>query len=246
MRFVKIFLPVVVVSSLSFFQLSSTSAQNSVDNSTGKAEEHQHHQSMSGHEGHNMDHSGHDMSGHDMNGHEDHSMHMKMMQQRNFSVSSEQYSMPEVSLLDVDGEKVSIKDLLSADEPVALNFIFTTCTTICPVMTATFAQMQRELDAKQLQQLQVISISIDPEYDRPDVLRAYAGNYNASDTWMFLTGSSIDIENVLRAFDAYAGSKMNHQPLTFLRKDPQQSWLRVDGLASGKDLANLVDQNLFD
>jgi protein SCO1/2 len=246
MRFVKIFLPVVVVSGLSLFQLSSTSAQNSVDNSPGKADEHEHHQSMSGHEGHNMDHSGHDMSGHDMNGHEDHSMHMKMMQQRNFSVSSEQYSMPEVSLLDVDGEKVSMKDLLSADEPVALNFIFTTCTTICPVMTATFAQMQRELDTEQLQQLQVISISIDPEYDRPEVLRAYAGKYNASGTWMFLTGSSIDIENVLRAFDAYAGSKMNHQPLTFLRKDPQQPWLRVDGLASGKDLASLVDQYMFD
>jgi protein SCO1/2 len=241
MRFVKIFLPVVVVSSLSFFQLSSTSAQNSVDNSAGKAEEHEHHQSMSGHEGHNMDHSGHDMGGH-----EDHSMHMKMMQQRNFSVSSKQYAIPDVTLLDADGKKVSITELLSADEPVAMNFIFTTCTTICPVMTATFAQMQRELDAEQLQQLQVISISIDPEYDRPDVLRAYAGKFNASDTWMFLTGSSIDIENVLRAFDAYAGSKMNHQPLTFLRKDPQQSWLRVDGLASGKDLANLADQYLFD
>jgi len=112
-------------------------------------------------------------------------------------------------------------------------------------MTATFASMQSKLDREQLKQLRVISISIDPEYDRPSVLRAYADKFKASHSWVFLTGDSGDINNVLRAFEAYTGSKMNHQPVTFMRKSPNQPWWRVNGLASGKDLAYLVSTRLF-
>jgi protein SCO1/2 len=230
MRFAKILLPVLATFSLILAQLSLVHAE---DRSLyyggreveGVSERHE------GHEGH---------GGHD------HSMHMKMMQQQDYSVNPKTYSIPDVTLLDANGNEVSMAKLLSADRPVALNFIFTTCTTICPVMTATFAKMQRELDREQLDRLQVISISIDPEYDRPEVLRSYAKLFNADESWLFLTGRSEDINAVMRAFDAYAGSKMNHQPLSFLRKTPQQPWLRVEGLASGKSLANLVDQNLFD
>jgi protein SCO1/2 len=175
----------------------------------------------------------------------DHSMHMKMMQNRDYKLSSKQYNIPDVTLIDEDGHKTSLAKLLSADEPVALNFIFTTCKTICPVMTATFASMQSKLNQAQLKQLRVISISIDPEYDRPSVLRAYADKFEASRSWVFLTGDSGDINNVMRAFEAYTGAKMNHQPVTFLRKTPKQPWWRVDGLASGKDLADLVSTHLF-
>jgi protein SCO1/2 len=175
----------------------------------------------------------------------DHSMHMKVMQNRDYKISSKQYDIPDVTLIDANGHKTSLAALLSSDEPVALNFIFTTCKTICPVMTATFASMQSKLDQAQLKQLRVISISIDPEYDRPSVLRAYADKFKASHSWLFLTGDSVDINNVMRAFEAYTGSKMNHQPVTFLRKSPKQPWLRVDGLASGKDLADLVSTKLF-
>jgi protein SCO1/2 len=225
MRFVKMLKPLFAVASLVIAQTSLIHAEDRALYYGGREVE-----------GVNESHEGH----------EDHSMHMKMMQQQDYSVSSEQYSIPDVTLLAANGDEISMGDLLSADEPVALNFIFTTCTTICPVMTATFAKMQRELDREQLGRLRVVSISIDPEYDRPEILRSYAKRFNASDSWLFLTGRSEDINAVMRAFDAYAGSKMNHQPLTFMRRHPQQPWLRVEGLASGKDLADLIDKNLFD
>ena len=237
MNFMKILLQVLATSSMLLATLSSVSAEDRSQYYGGRevegvSERHEDHRQHEGHAG-------------KCGGHEDHAMHMRMMQQRNYKVSPKQYSIPDVTLLDTHGNEVSMHKLLSADVPVALNFIFTTCTTICPVMTATFAKMQRELDREKLARLQVISISIDPEYDRPEVLRSYAKRFHASDSWLFLTGRSEDINAVMRAFDAYAGSKINHQPLTFLRKHPQQPWLRVEGLASGKSLANLVDQNLF-
>ena len=134
--------------------------------------------------------------------------------------------------------------LIDTDEPLALNFIFTTCTTICPVMTATFAQMRREL-GESGDGLRLISISIDPEYDRPEQLRTYAEQFRAGEGWDFLTGDSADIVRVLKSFDSYAGSKMNHQPITLLKSPKSASWTRIDGLASGKDLAHEVAERLL-
>jgi len=174
-----------------------------------------------------------------------HAAHRAAMQKTRYSATIENYSIPDVELVDQLGAAVSLRTLLETDQPVALNFIFTTCTTICPVMTATFAQMRRELgDAGN--ELRLVSISIDPEYDRPDKLKAYSEQFRAGTGWDFLTGDSADIVRVLRSFDTYAGSKMNHQPITLLKSPDSASWTRIDGLASGMDLANEVAARLLD
>ncbi len=173
-----------------------------------------------------------------------HAAHRAAMQRTRYSTTTKDYLIPDVELIDQIGTSVSLQELLATDQPVALNFIFTTCTTICPVMTATFAQMRRELgDAGHA--LQLVSISIDPEYDRPDKLKVYSEQFRAGNGWDFLTGDSADIVRVLRSFDSYAGSKMNHQPVTLLKRPDSDSWTRIDGMASGKDLANEVTARLL-
>jgi protein SCO1/2 len=151
---------------------------------------------------------------------------------------------PDLELLDTDGNSVTLMSLLDTDKPVALNFIFTTCTTICPVMTATFSQMRRALgDASA--DIELVSITIDPEYDRPEVLKKYAEQFGAGPGWTFLTGDSGDIERIQRSFEAFAGSKLNHRPLTFLKRPDQAEWARIDGLASGESLAQEVTTRLL-
>ena len=176
--------------------------------------------------------------------HDEHAAHRAAMQNPRYAATTETYVIPDVELIDQSGSSVSLRTPLGADQPIALNFIFTTCTTICPVMTATFAQMRRELgDAGD--QLRMVSISIDPEYDRPDKLKAYSEQFGAGPGWEFLTGDSNDIMQVLSSFDSYAGSKMNHQPITLLKSPGSSSWTRIDGLASGRDLANEVETRLL-
>ena len=173
-----------------------------------------------------------------------HAAHRAAMKKTSYAATTENYAIPDVDLLDQMGESISLRSLLEVEQPVALNFIFTTCTTICPVMTATFAQMRQELgDAGN--QLRLVSISIDPEYDRPDKLKAYSEQFRAGEGWEFLTGDSADIVLVLKSFDSYAGSKMNHQPITLLKSPDNASWTRIEGLASGKDLANEVTARLL-
>jgi protein SCO1/2 len=150
--------------------------------------------------------------------------------------SERSYQVPDVTLVDDGAHPVRLREALAADEPVMLNFIFTTCTAICPVMTRIFARVPQEL-GPEAAKLRLISISIDPEQDTPKRLRAYAERVGAGPRWRFLTGSVEDIEAVERAFDAYRGDKMNHQPLTLLRPAAGRPWVRMDGFASAAELA---------
>ena len=77
----------------------------------------------------------------------EHSSHRAAIGTTRYEVSIHRYDIPDLRLIDTSGSSASLRELLESDEPIALNFIFTTCTTICPVMTATFSQMQRRLGA---------------------------------------------------------------------------------------------------
>jgi protein SCO1/2 len=166
-----------------------------------------------------------------------------MMDQKGYKRSTHNYDIPPLVLVDKDNNKVSINEALATDEPVMLNFIFTTCTTICPVLSATFKQVQREL-GDEADQVRMISITIDPEYDTPERLRDYAVRFKAGPQWQFYTGANDDIVAVQKAFDAYRGSKANHEPLTFLRVPSDPQWVRVNGLASAADVVKEYRQLL--
>ena len=145
------------------------------------------------------------------------------------------YSVPDVTLLNQDGQQVELPELLATDQPVMLNFIFTTCTAICPAMSATFAKVQTELGSD-AERLRMVSVSIDPEHDTPPALNAYARRFDAGPQWQFLTGSLDDSIAVQRAFAADRGDKMNHAPLTLFRASPEAQWVRYEGFATAEQL----------
>jgi protein SCO1/2 len=146
--------------------------------------------------------------------------------------SEMQYTMPPgLKLVRHDGKKIDFAAELESSKPVILNFIYTSCTAICPVTTQVFAQVQEKL-GKERNKVSMVSISIDPEYDTPARLLDYRKKYGAAEQWQFLTGTVEASVAVQKAFDAYRGDKMNHIPLTFLRGAPGKPWIRLDGFAS--------------
>lgn len=152
-----------------------------------------------------------------------------------YRASHAAYDVPDVELVNQRGEPVALRALASEVGPTLLSFIFTSCGTICPTLTATLAQAGRELRLSE-PSLRLISISIDPENDTPERLRAYAGRFDAPPDWVFLTGDALDIERVLKAFDAYRGDKLAHAPLTFVRRHTGGRWLRLDGFTGAAGL----------
>ncbi len=191
-------------------------------------------------------HAGHKASagldgaaGHDHSDHGDHAGHDHgpPKTSANYEVSSSAYEIPAISLVDQYGRPVKLDELLAEDRPTLVQFIFTSCTTICPVMGAVFGGAQTEI-AAQAPNYRMVSISIDPEYDTPDRLRDFAAKQNANPDWVLLTGSKESVMKATKAFDAlYQGdNKMYHQPYTFIRWRTDDKWVRIRGLMSITDL----------
>jgi protein SCO1/2 len=147
------------------------------------------------------------------------------------------YTIPDVVLVDADARPVRLRELLASDDPVMMNFVFTTCSTICPIMVKVFADVPSRLGPA-ARNLRMISISIDPENDTPAQLKSYAKNFGADLKWHFLTGRVEDINTVQRAFGTYSGDKMSHEPLTLMREGRGRSWVRIDGFANPDQLAS--------
>jgi protein SCO1 len=147
------------------------------------------------------------------------------------SRSSMAYSLPTLKLVRDDGRRVELADELNDGRPVVLNFIYTTCSGICPLASHVFAQLQHELGT-QRDHVHLVSISIDPEEDTPARLRAYARQYSAGPSWQHYTGTVEASIAVQRAFNVYRGDKMGHTPVTFVRTAPGEAWVRLDGFAT--------------
>lgn len=145
------------------------------------------------------------------------------------------YETPEVKLVRADGERVSLARELDDGRPVLLNFIFTTCSSVCPLASQTFAEFRDRLGT-QVSGVHLMSISIDPEQDTPARLREYARKYHAGPEWQYYTGSLDASVAVQRAFDVYRGDKMSHTTVTLMRAAPGKPWLRIEGFATPDDL----------
>ena len=153
----------------------------------------------------------------------------------------EDYQVPDVVLLDQEGNEIQFREYLDSGKPVIMDFIFSTCTTICPVLSVSFAYFQKKL-GERAGEVMLVSISIDPDNDTPDLMKEYIGKYGAKPGWDALTGKRSNIIEVLTAFDAYVGNKMNHFPLTIMRGPGDRQWVRLYGLLSASDLRNEYQQ----
>lgn len=152
-----------------------------------------------------------------------------------------QYEIPDVTLVNQDGKKINLKKIIDSDKPVILDFIYGTCTTICPVLSIGLSHFQKKLGSE-VQNVQLLSISIDPDNDTPLVMKEYLKRYNAQPGWDFLTGKREDVFLVMRAFDAFVSNKMDHSPLTFLHAPGSSNWVRINELLSSSDLVKEYKQ----
>ncbi len=155
--------------------------------------------------------------------------------EKRYKRTEETYTVPDVVLVNQNREPIRLVEILNSDKPVLLDFIYGTCTTICPILSAGYSNLQRKLGADS-GQIQLVSISIDPEYDTPDVMTEYLARYQAKPGWDYLTGSREDIDKVTKAFDAYVQDKMSHYPLTLIRSPDGSKWVRIYGLVGTSEL----------
>ena len=148
---------------------------------------------------------------------------------------------PDVAVTDVGGRPQRLAKSLDGVEAVLLNFVFTTCSTICSTQTAILAEFQRRLVAEG-KRARFVTVTIDPDNDTPERLAAFARQFDIRHDWSFFTGEFDDLVRIQQAFDVYRGSKAAHPPVVLLKRAHESSWVRIEGMAAPSDLLAVFDQ----
>lgn len=175
------------------------------------------------------------MSGHDMAGMDEHAHHHHAAMESEVKHSMLDVAVTPIALLRQDGSKTTLAKELAGNTPTILAFIYTSCTTICPVTSQILSSTQELLGAE-MANVRILSISIDPEYDTPQRLSEYSKKFAAKPQWQHYTGSLANSVAVQKAFAAYRGDKMNHVPLIFVNGGGKKSWLQLEGFPKAEDL----------
>ncbi|MEC7872249.1 MAG: SCO family protein [Candidatus Neomarinimicrobiota bacterium] len=104
-------------------------------------------------------------------------------------------NIPDFEFVNSEGETITLTSLKG--KVWVADFIFTTCNMACPIMTGNMNIIHKKY--KQNDDVRLVSISVYPEYDTPEVLTKYAAQYNAdTNRWYFLTGEEGTVQEVIK------------------------------------------------
>lgn len=154
-------------------------------------------------------------------------------------------SIPDTAVFDQDGNELHFYSDLIEGRVVAINFIFTTCTTICPPMGANFGKLQKILAERgSVDELQMISVSVDPAVDTPQRLKKWAEKFGRQPGWTLVTGNKVEVDRLLKALKVFTPDKTDHSPIVLLGDDTKNEWTRAYGLAPAATLAEMAGEML--
>jgi protein SCO1/2 len=168
--------------------------------------------------------------------HANHHNHAAPQKAASINRSVVNFNLPSLPMVRQDGKSTDLGKEITGGKPLILAFIYTSCTTICPVTSQILSGTQ-DLLSKDFDKLRIVSVSIDPEFDTPARLTAYSKKFNAKPVWQHYTGTLAQSVLVQKSFSAYQGDKMNHIPLIFIGGGDKKSWVRLEGFPTPDQVA---------
>jgi protein SCO1/2 len=139
---------------------------------------------------------------------------------------------PNVVLINQDKKKVHFYDDLIKGKLVVIQFMFSNCERFCPMVTPNLVKVQEELRKRAPGEVSIVSITVDPDHDTPEVLKAYAQKFHIQEGWQFLTGRKSDIDRLRRELGLYypEDKQFEHMNMITIGKEPTGQWLSMRAL----------------
>jgi len=155
--------------------------------------------------------------------------------------SATQKYFSDVELLNQDGAKVRFYSDLLKGRTVVINAFFTTCTGVCPAMSATLARIQKELGDRVGKEVFFISISVDPVTDTPERLKAYAEKFHAKPGWSFITGKKENVDWALYKLGQFVENKNDHTSIMIIGNEATGLWKKAYALSPAAELIKIIE-----
>ncbi len=147
-----------------------------------------------------------------------------------------------------DGRTLHFYDDVMKGKIVLINFFFTDCDAVCPLMTENLARVQELLGPRVGTEIFMASISLQPEHDTPEVLAAYAKTYGIGPGWDLLTGKKNDIELLRHRLGFVDSDKVEdadpeqHIGTVRIANEPMHRWAMSPALVNPPALVRAVDR----
>lgn len=146
---------------------------------------------------------------------------------------------PNVPFVERDGRRGAFVDRFGSAGPVVISFTYASCTTVCPVANAVLAEVQEELD-----QVTLLTVSIDPARDTPAVMARSAEAFGAGPNWHWLAASPADTAELMAAYGVPRGPLEEHDPMFLIGDVGTGRFVRVVGLPAAEELQWIVQSVL--
>jgi protein SCO1/2 len=149
-----------------------------------------------------------------------------------------------LSMLNRFGEQVDLRADVIGDRVVVVNFVYTNCTTVCPVTSSIFSIVQDRFGEQMGQDVALVTITVDPSRDNSHRMRSYAQNFNPSEGWSWLTGEKGTVDEALRAFGAYTPNFEDHPAMMLIGDERHSKWYRLYGFPAPEVIETRVKELL--
>lgn len=144
-------------------------------------------------------------------------------------------------LVDQNGHSHRFYSDLIAGRVVIMNIIFTGCRSSCPIIMGRLLEVQDLLGPKR-SDVSILSISVDPVLDTPQMLHAYADSLQAGPGWYFLTGAKDAVDTVLRRIGNRSSKPEDHSDVIVVGNDASGTWIKLTAIATTEDIARAVNE----
>ncbi|WP_180978219.1 SCO family protein [Halomonas urumqiensis] len=142
----------------------------------------------------------------------------------------------DLPLVDHQGTTRRFRSEVIGDSIVAVTVVYTSCTTVCPVISAVFQRVQAQLEEELGERVVLISISVDPARDTPRRLADYRQRFAAQPGWVWLTGERGNVMRVLDGLGAYTPDPDDHPIMVVVGDGRSDQWRRDFGLQAPDDI----------
>ena len=170
-----------------------------------------------------------------------HAHHRAMLNKPADPATTTEVDLLDLVLIDQHGDEMKFVSDVIADRIVVMDFVYTTCTTVCPVISAVFGQMQKKLGDQLGDEVVLLSVSVDPVRDTPKRLKAYAARHNAKPGWIWLTGHKRTMDKVLDGLGAYSPNFEDHPAMVLVGDARSGEWSRFFGFPNPDRLMKQVN-----
>jgi protein SCO1/2 len=133
---------------------------------------------------------------------------------------------PGLEVVTHHGRPVLFHEDLLKGKIFVINFIYTSCTEVCPLSTARLSELQDKLGDSMGRDIFFYSISVDPDTDTPERLKEYADTFGAGPGWLFLTGKPQDIYTIRDKLGDRGKSLSQHRTEVLLGNGQTNEWAR--------------------